>query len=220
MPSPITTPRWPSSGAGASAAPKRLCALTLSRSMWSSRELVTDAPRAASKRLTRSQIRPCRSPPRRPFGPLASSDHTFSGARRACRRWLDSPGFPAAGLDAEGVDVAGFAGAKDNVAGTGPVLLAAFEQLAFQQQRRVRAVVGDGEPGDLGAAGEFGDGDVGVGAGADAEAAGAGGPDGEDAERAEPAAGADVELRDLHDDLQFIYRISALIDFSMHGLLL
>lgn len=51
----------------------------------------------------------------------------------------------AAGLDAEGVDVAGFARSKDDVAGAGPVLLAAFEQLAFQQQCRVRAVVGDGE---------------------------------------------------------------------------
>lgn len=82
-------------------------------------------------------------------------------------------GFPAAGFDAEGVDVAGFAGAKDDVAGTRPVLLPAFEQLAFQQQRGVRSVVGDGEAGHLGAACELGDGDVGVGARADAEAAGA-----------------------------------------------
>ena len=79
------------------------------------------------------------------------------------------------------------------------MLLAAFEQLAFQQQRGVRAVVGDGEAGHLGAAGEFGDGDVGMRAGADAEVAGAGGPHREDAERAEPAAGADVELWNLHD---------------------
>lgn len=108
--------------------------------------------------------------------------------------------FPAAGLDAEGVDVAGFAGAQDDVAGAGPVLLSALEQLAFQQQGRVRAVVSDGEPGDLGAAGEFGDSDVGVGASADAEAPSAGGPDGEDAERAEPAAGADVELGDFQGE--------------------
>jgi hypothetical protein len=68
----------------------------------------------------------------------------------------------------------------------------------------VRAVVGDGEAGHLGAAGEFGDGDVGVGAGADAKAAGSGRPDGEDAEGAEPAAGADVELWNFHGDLQMI----------------
>lgn len=129
-------------------------------------------------------------------------------------------GFPAAGFDAEGVDVAGFAPSEDDVAGAGPVLLAAFEQLAFQQQCRVRAVVGDGESGHPGAAGEFGDGDVCVGAGADAEASRPGRPDGEDAERAEASAGADVELRNFHDDLQFIYRISALIKSSMHGLLL
>lgn len=128
--------------------------------------------------------------------------------------------FPAAGLDAEGVDVAAFARAEDDVAGAGPVLLAAFEQLPFQQQCGARAVVGNGKAGHLGTAGEFGDGDVGVCAGADAKASGAGGPDGEDAERAEAAAGADVELGNFHENLLVIYRISALIGSSMHVLLL
>ena len=95
-----------------------------------------------------------------------------------------------------GLRLAGFAFEADRNLGR---LENAFEQLAFQQQSRLRAVVGDREPGDLGAAGELGHGDVGVGAGADAQVAGAGRPDGEDAERAEPAAGTDMELGNLHD---------------------
>jgi hypothetical protein len=63
-------------------------------------------------------------------------------------------------------------------------------------------VVGDGEAGDLRAAGQLGDGDVGVGAGADAELAGASHPHGKDAERAERGAGPDVQLLNLHDDLR------------------
>jgi hypothetical protein len=61
--------------------------------------------------------------------------------------------FPAAGLDAEGVDVPCLTRSQDDVAGAGPVLLPALKQLAFQQQCRARAIVGDGEAGYLGAAG-------------------------------------------------------------------
>ena len=114
------------------------------------------APRAASKRLTRSQMRPCRSPPRRPSRPLASSDQTFSGARRACRRWLDSPASSGRPRRRR-CRCRGFRRGPNDVAGAGPVLLPALQQLALQQEGRVRAVVDDGEPSDLGGAGEFGE---------------------------------------------------------------
>lgn len=91
-PTPITTPRCPSNGFGASEASKRFLSSlsSLSQSMCWRSELVAEAPQALSKRLNRSQMRPCRMLPRSPPVPLASSDQTLRGARRACRRWLVS----------------------------------------------------------------------------------------------------------------------------------
>lgn len=72
VPRPITTPRCRvprGSDRDAALALQRcrgvggveaVVRVSLNRSMGSSRELVTEAPRAASKRLIRSQIRPCR----------------------------------------------------------------------------------------------------------------------------------------------------------------
>jgi 8-oxo-dGTP diphosphatase len=127
---------------------------------------------------------------------------------------------PAAGLHAVGVDVAGLACSEDDVAGAGPVLLAALEQLTFQEKRGPGAVVGDRQLAHLGSAGEFCHDDVRMGAGADAQLSGACRPDGKDGQRAERAADADVKLLNPHGNLLMIYRKSALTEISMRRLLL
>jgi hypothetical protein len=178
---------------------------------------VADRPRAASKRLTRFQMRPWRSAPRGPPAGGQLGPDVQRGA--ACLPAVAGGAFPAAGLHAVGVDVAGFARAEDDVPGAGPVLLAALEQLAFEQQCRARAVVGDGEAGHLGP----------LASSVTATSAwvpvlmpsfaGAAGPDGKDAERAERWCRRRRGAVGLFMMTSRIFSShSALIDFSMHGL--